>query len=77
MTDEWIQDPFAQEWLDKIAKGRTRINYIQHFPLWLNFIQLSPTEQIKRRISHLKNTDPKARVWFEDKVIAFTKMLAT
>ena len=77
MTEEWTKDPYASEWLNKLPTDRTRINYIQRFPLWLNFIQMPPTEQIKKRISDLQSNDPKARGWFEDKVGEFTRMLVT
>lgn len=68
---DWINDPYAKEWLDKIKAPRTRENYVKFFPKWLTFIQMSPTDQIQRRFKDLQSSNPKERGFFEDKVVEF------
>ena len=45
---ECKSDPYVEEWLNKVAK-RTAQNYGERFPKWLAFIEISPTEQFKKR----------------------------
>jgi site-specific recombinase XerD len=73
---EWRKDPYAEEWLSKVAK-RTAQNYSERFPKWLAFIGMSPTEQFKKRIADLQSTNPKERGFFEDKVVEFKNALVT
>lgn len=70
-ANDWQNDPYAKEWLDKLNKPRTRENYVDNFPRWLKFIQMTPTEQIQKRFKDLQSTNPKERGFFEDKLIEF------
>jgi site-specific recombinase XerD len=73
---EWKKDPYAEEWLNKVAK-RTAQNYSERLPRWLAFIEMSPTEQFKKRIADLQSSNPKERGFFEDKVVEFKNALVT
>lgn len=73
---EWLNDPYVIEWLNKVSE-RTQKNYKERYPKWLNFIQMSPTEQFQKRIKDLQSTNPKERGFFEDKVIEFKNLLIT
>lgn len=72
----WIEDAYAKEWLSKVS-ARTRKNYIDRFPKWLTFIDMTPREQIQRRFRDLQSNNPKERGFFEDRVIEFKNALAT
>jgi site-specific recombinase XerD len=72
----WKEDPYVKEWLGKVAE-RTAENYLQRFPRWLAFIEMSPTEQFKKRIKDLQSANPKERGFFEDKVVEFKNALVT
>lgn len=59
-------DPYVQKWfvgLDKTTKG----NYLRQFKEWLDFIKMSPTEQIEKRIKDMNSTDLTERQFFENK----------
>jgi site-specific recombinase XerD/uncharacterized coiled-coil protein SlyX len=72
--EHWQEEPYVTEWLGKVA-DRTKENYIYRFPKWLAFIQMSPTEQIKKRFTDLQSQNPKERGFFEDKAMEFKKAL--
>jgi site-specific recombinase XerD len=76
MSDDWLEDAFVIEWLSKVGE-RTQKNYKERFPKWLAFIEMSPTEQFKKRVKDLQSTNPKERGYFEDKVIEFKNSLIT
>ena len=46
---------------------RTKENYANVFPDWLNFIDMTPTEQIKKRMHDLTSQDLTQRTFFEEK----------
>src|SRR3972149_1415009 len=73
---EWEKDVYAIEWLSKVGE-RTQKNYRERYPKWLNFIQMSPTEQFQKRIKDLQSTNPKERGFFEDKTVEFKNLLIT
>ncbi|MCJ7634275.1 tyrosine-type recombinase/integrase [Candidatus Bathyarchaeota archaeon] len=73
---EWENDAYVKEWLSKVGE-RTQKNYKERFPKWLNFIGLTPTEQIQRRFKDLQSSNPKERGFFEDKVVEFKNALKT
>ncbi len=74
--ETWKEEPYVKEWFSKISK-RTSKNYSYTFPKWLAFINMSPTEQIKKRFKDLQSNNPKERGWFEDKVVEFKNSLIT
>jgi len=58
-------DPYVQKWfvgLDKNTKG----NYLRQFKEWLDFIRMSPTEQIQKRLKDMNSTDLTERQFFEN-----------
>ena len=69
--ENWQNDPYAKQWLDKIVSPRTRKNYVQNFIKWLRFIGMSPTDQIQKRFKDLRSDNPKTRGFFEDKLVEF------
>ena len=73
---EWLNDPYAIEWLSKVGK-RTQKNYKERYPKWLNFIGMTPTDQFQKRIKDLQSSNPKERGFFEDKVVEFKNLLIT
>jgi site-specific recombinase XerD len=75
-NESWKEDPYVVEWLGKVAQ-RTAKNYSERFPKWLAFIDMTPTEQFKKRIKDLQSTNPKERGFFEDKVVDFKNALVT
>lgn len=76
MLYEWEKDPYAKEWKDRLDVNSLK-PYRSTFNQWMNFIQMSPTEQIKKRIQDLQNDNPKIRGYFEDKVKEYMNMLVT
>jgi hypothetical protein len=50
------QDEYFKKWLIGLSP-RTKENYSNEFPDWLNFIDMTPTEQIKKRMHDLTTQD--------------------
>jgi site-specific recombinase XerD len=73
---EWESEPYVIEWLNKVSE-RTQKNYRERFPKWLRFINMTPTEQFKKRIKDLQSENPKERGFFEDKTVEFKNLLIT
>lgn len=76
IEQEWEKDDYVKEWLKKVGE-RTRKNYIERYPKWLNFIGMTPKEQFEKRIKDLQSTNPKVRGFFEDKTVDFKNLLVT
>ena len=76
MYEEWEKDAYAKQWMDRLNKNSLK-PYKSTFNQWMNFIQLSPTEQVQKRIKDLQNDNPKIRGFFEDKVKEYMDMLVT
>jgi site-specific recombinase XerD len=72
--NDYKEDPFVQTWLNGVGE-RTRQNYGSTFPLWLEFIKLTPTQQIEKRIQDLKSDNPQTRSFFETKTVQYKKTL--
>ena len=75
-SEAWLKDRYVQNWLKSLDDNTTR-GYKRNFPKWLDFIGLTPTEQIQKRIKDLQSTNPIERGYFEDKVKEFKNMLET
>ena len=73
--ENWLEDAYVQKWLKGLDENTTR-GYKRNFPKWLEFIGLTPTEQIKKRLKDLRGNEIE-RVFFEEKVIEFKEMLET
>ena len=70
----WMKDEYSKQWLNGIKKQSQRV-YKNEFNQWMQFIKISPTEQVEKRIQDLQSSDPKIRNYFEDKVIEYKNRL--
>lgn len=73
LTD-WNTDECVTGWLSHVAP-RTKENYINRFPSWLLFIQMSPHEQLDKRHVDLQSFDLRERDFFESKLKDYKQML--
>jgi integrase len=71
---DWIKEECVQRWLTGLAE-RTKKNYKEEFGLWLNFIDMTPTEQIKKRMQNLTSQNITERTFFENKFREFKEYL--
>jgi integrase len=71
---DFEQDTYFQKWLIGLSP-RTKHNYTIEFPNWLAFIDLSPTEQIKKRMHDLNSEDISQRTFFEQKFREYKEYL--
>jgi len=67
---EWLLDSFVLGWLEGLGE-RTQENCVRGFDSWMPFIQMTPTEQIEKRLRDLQSTNPQERGFFEDKVLQY------
>ena len=74
--DNWQNDTYAKKWLNQLTEANKR-NTVEPFEAWLNFIKMSPTEQIMKRMKDLRSDNPQVRGFFEDKLIEFMHLLET
>ena len=65
---------YIQNWLTGLSDS-TKKNYLKDFKLWLNFIKLTPEEQIKKRMENLTSQDLTERTFFEKQFRAFKEHL--
>ncbi|HEX9862040.1 MAG TPA: hypothetical protein VGB11_02010, partial [Candidatus Bathyarchaeia archaeon] len=68
------QDEFFKKWLVGLSP-RTKKNYSNEFHEWFVFIDMTPTEQIKKRMQDLTTQDIAQRLFFENKWRAFKEYL--
>lgn len=68
------KDQYVQEWMKGLS-DRTKENYLNEFQRWLDFIKLSPTEQIKKRVKDLTTQDLSERLYFENQFRGFKEFL--
>jgi len=68
------KDQYVQTWIKGLA-DRTKENYLNEFRAWLDFIQMSSTEQIKRRMQNLTSQDLTERLFFENQFRGFKESL--
>ena len=68
------QDQYFQKWLIGLSP-RTKINYANDFPNWLTFINMTPTEQIRKRMHNLTSQDLSERTFFEQKFREYKEYL--
>lgn len=71
---EFEQDQYFQTWLIGLSP-RTKKNYGIDFPNWLTFIDMTPTEQIKKRMHDLNSEDLSQRTYFEQKFREYKEYL--
>jgi hypothetical protein len=68
------KDQYVQTWIKGLS-DRTKENYLNEFARWLDFIKLSPTEQIKKRVKDLTTQDLTERLYFENQFRGFKESL--
>ena len=71
---DFEQDQYFKKWLIGLSP-RTKVNYSNDFPNWLAFIDMTPTEQIKRRMHDLNSEDLSQRTFFEQKFREYKEYL--
>lgn len=71
---DWLKDKYAIEWLEGLSKSTAR-NDIPNFHSWIDFVKMSPTEQIEKRMEDLKSNNPRDRSFFEQKVVEYIATL--
>ena len=67
---EWFDDQAYQDW---IAKFQDQKKYRRNFANWVNWIGLTPSEQIEKRKEDLKNEDMQVKRYFEEKLKEYGK----
>lgn len=67
-------EKYIETWLNGLSE-RTKKNYLREFPTWLEFIKMSPTEQIEKRASDLASKNLTKRTFFENKFRAYKEHL--
>jgi len=76
MSNAWLKDKAVSEnWLSQLGSERTVSNYRSDFPKWLRHINMTPSEQIQKRIKDLQSTDMKERRFFERELTALKHKL--
>ena len=73
-TNDLENDAYVQRWLTGLS-DRTKDNYLQRIPLWVSFVQLSPTQQIEKRLKDLTSQNLIERTFFENKFREFKETL--
>jgi hypothetical protein len=68
------KDEFFKKWLVGLSP-RTKKNYSNEFHEWFTFVDMTPTEQIKKRMHDLTTQDIGQRLFFENKWRAFKEYL--
>ncbi len=63
---ELLKDQYVNQWLNGLTE-KSKGNYLRGILSWNDFIEMTPTEQIKRRIEDLNSKDLAARSFFESK----------
>jgi hypothetical protein len=71
---EYEKDAYIQRWFNGLS-AKTKENYKKEIVEWLTFIDLSPTEQIKKRMQNLTSLDLLDRTFFENKWRAYKAYL--
>ena len=70
----YLDDPYVESWLKGLSQ-RTRENYVADFASWLDFIKMTPTEQIEKRLKDTASTNIADRMYFEHKFIDYREHL--
>src|SRR3990170_2672780 len=68
------QDEFFKKWLVGLSP-RTKENYTTEYHEWHVFVDMTPTEQIKKRMHDLTTEDLTQRLFFENKFREFKEYL--
>jgi len=70
----WLEDATVKQWFRNLSE-RTKKNYREQFPKWLDFVNESPSKIIENRRQHEKSNKPEVKRFYEDKLIAFKNSL--
>lgn len=71
----WEQDPRCEKWLSRVGKSTAKsIRY--SFPVFLGFVEKTPSQIYRERIEDMKAEDPNQQARFEDLLIDFKNALA-
>jgi hypothetical protein len=70
----WEKDSCAKTWISGLKASSVEL-YKGRFNDWIEFIGLTPKQQIDKRIRDLQSTNPKVRNYFEDKLIEYKNRL--
>jgi site-specific recombinase XerD len=69
-----MKDKYIENWLHGLSE-RTKTNYLTEIEKWLQFIKMSPREQIEKRASDLASSDLTQRTYFENKFREYKEYL--
>jgi integrase len=69
-----MMDKYVDIWLKGLAP-RTKNNYLKDWELWMSYIQMSPTEQIEKRLKDTASQNMTDRTFFEQKFRAYKEYL--
>jgi len=75
MSEEWKEDPTVKKWFKQVNTKRTIQNYSWEFPRFLDFIKMTPSQMIEKRLQQLTTTNPQERHYFENKFVEFKHKL--
>jgi hypothetical protein len=73
-SKEYENDKYIQSWLIGL-KERTRQNYLEGFADWYEFIKMTPTQMIEKRLKDTRSADMTERMFFEHKFRDYKKHL--
>jgi hypothetical protein len=65
---KYKNDEFIKKWLTGLSE-RSKKNYDAEIYRWIDFIEMAPTEQIKKRLRDTKSENITERQFFEDKLL--------
>jgi hypothetical protein len=68
------KDKYFQKWLVGLSE-RTKENYTQEFDEWYNFVGMTPTQQIEKRLKDTASGNLEERQFFENKFRGFKEHL--
>jgi site-specific recombinase XerD len=74
LNKTYEKDEYIKKWLVGLSE-RTKTNYLREIHEWLSFIDMNPTEQIKKRMQNLVSQDLTERLYFEDRFRSFKEYL--
>jgi hypothetical protein len=66
-------DKYVKQWLEGLSE-RTKANYLKGFEKWVSFVEMSPSQQIVKRMENLTSQDLTERTFFESKFRAYKEM---
>jgi integrase len=69
-----VTTDYIETWLTGLSE-RTKENYLREFPQWENFVKMTATQQIEKRLKDLTSKDLRERTFFEQKFRAYKEHL--